>query len=253
MPLALWPTTHTPPPTTPSTAATEGSGSTEDDGGMSAELARRILAEFSHPGEVILDLACTSGTLLTAAAALRRRAIGITPDDPSAQAAIAHCEQTLDGDRRVAVEVITADLSRLPQLRPDLNGAADLAVLAVPTLQRPPAAALDAARRLLRPGGLLVTVTRGARRAGAFHDTAGEMVRLARASGFGYTQHVIALRAPIDGDHLTPTPTSRDRARVRADLRAGRPRHLAVHQDVCVFVAPTRPDAAADDATEVIA
>src|SRR5205085_9792123 len=48
---------------------------------------------------------------------------------------------------------------------------------------------------VLRPGGLLVTVTKNTRRGGRLFDLAGATVRLAHQAGFRYVQHVVALLA----------------------------------------------------------
>lgn len=255
VPLALWPVA--PPAAITPAASQAADGSHVDHArGLTAQLARRIVAEYSQPGDTVLDLVCTGGTLVAEAAAGRRQAVGVAHDDRLAAAAIAHCEQILAPGSQSAVEVITADVTRLPQLRPELTGSGDLAVLTLPEqtvaagspgfgpdlaaltgteLDNALAATFEASWWLLRPGGLLVTVTRSTRRGNTFRDTAGALVRLAGAAGFGYTQHVIALSAAIDGDHLTAHPSREDLARLRADKRAGRPHHLVVHHDVCVF------------------
>ena len=88
---------------------------------------------------------------------------------------------------------------------------------------------------LLRPGGLLVTVTKNSRRQGRLFDLAGTTVSLARSVGFGYRQHVIAFRAAIcDGD-LVARPSERELTQLRHAHSGGEPIHLVVHEDICGF------------------
>src|ERR1700678_527445 len=58
-----------------------------------------------------------------------------------------------------------------------------------------------ACHAVLRPGGLLVVVTKNTRRKGRTQDLAGLTVALAADAGFSYLGHVIALHAAIrDGE-----------------------------------------------------
>ncbi len=313
MPLALWPIKQSAPASPTAQTDTSAAASApmvpggEEGRRLPAELARRVIAEYSRPGDLVLDVACTTPTVLLAAGKWQRRAAGVTGDDrlaaSIADAAFDFWERDpADGaaanavsdpapaapDAEPEVEVITADICRLPELRPDLVGAVGLAILvpsANPDLHKPALRAaratrtharsevsrqarspeqtgeqvlsvsLEAVRRLLRPGGLLVTVTASDSSGAVFHDRAGEMIRAATSAGFGYTQHVIALLAGIDGDRLVPTTTPASGSGQGGPARAVRRRcgHVLVHQDVCVFTAPPTPGPSANPSNGVIA
>jgi hypothetical protein len=61
--------------------------------------------------------------------------------------------------------------------------------------------------QVLRPGGLLVTVTRNLRRQVRVFDLAGATVTLAEQAGYQYLRHVIALLAAVrDSGLQTPGP-----------------------------------------------
>lgn len=272
VPLALWP------------LAPIGPVPDRDDAladvGLPDGLARRIVAEYARPGDPLLGLALT-GTTVELAVATPARLVAVDhasrgrTGEHSAPPDSSDCARDHARGRPRRAEVPAADISRLPRLHPDLMGTTSLAVFAPagcpPADGRPdgriaspgqptrPAtpdreqavtavpAALDAAWQVLRPGGLLVTVTTSSRRGRVFRDAAGQMVRLARAAGFGYTQHVIALRVPIDHDRLAPSLSSADQTHFRGRrARAGQHQQLPVHQDVCVFTKPPQaepPDA----------
>jgi hypothetical protein len=70
-----------------------------------------------------------------------------------------------------------------------------------------PGAAFAACERALRPGGVLAVITAGAAASGGrLADTAGSVVATARAAGLVYAQHIVLVRAAIDGDRLAPPP-----------------------------------------------
>jgi hypothetical protein len=93
---------------------------------------------------------------------------------------------------------------------------------------------------VLRPGGLLVTVTKNARRSGHLVDLAGTTVTLAREAGFSYVQHVVALHAAVRDSTLVARPSFWQMTQVRRAHDRGDPAHLVVHEDVCVL-AKERP------------
>jgi hypothetical protein len=61
--------------------------------------------------------------------------------------------------------------------------------------------------QILRPGGLLVTVTRNLRRQGRVFDLAGATVTLAEQAGYQYLQHVVALLAAVRDSGLHARPS----------------------------------------------
>lgn len=92
--------------------------------------------------------------------------------------------------------------------------------------------------QLLRPGGLMVTVTKNTRRRGRMLDLAGTTVDLARAAGFNYLQHVVALHAAVRDSALAARPSFWQLTQQRHAARRGDPAHLVIHEDVCVFTKP---------------
>jgi hypothetical protein len=194
---------------------------------MSPELARRIISEFSAPGDLVVDPACGVGTTLVEAVALGRRAVG-------AEATPGGAAQALENLARAA-----APNGAVPVLA-DLTGRADLVCTMLAShpgrsCQDAIASAFAVGARLLRAGGVLVTVTKHRRHAGRAQDMAGRSVELGRAAGLAYVGHVIALQAAVADGALTARPSAGELARARRLRAGGEPVHLAVHQDVVVF------------------
>lgn len=251
--------------------------STRHPGKMIPELARRIVTEYSQPGDLVCDPMCGTGTTLIEAAALDRRALGVELEDRWARLAVANCEHILTPAQQTRVEVITADARRLPDLLGDRAGTVDLVVVSPPygcdagVINRPAWRAggrlceidtltygdranlghargrsyLDAigalyagCAQVLKPGGLLVTVTKNTRRGGRLLDLAGANVQLTQAAGFTYLQHVIALHSAVRDGALVARPSFWQLTATRAAHRRGEPAHLVVHEDVLLFRAP---------------
>lgn len=92
--------------------------------------------------------------------------------------------------------------------------------------------------RVLRPGGLLVTVTKNTRRAGRLNDLAAATVQLAEQAGFGYLQHLVALHAAVRTGGLVARPSFWQLTQTRKARARGEPCHLVIHEDVLVFLRP---------------
>jgi modification methylase len=91
---------------------------------------------------------------------------------------------------------------------------------------------------VLRPGGLLVTVTKNLRRQGRVFDLATITVELATQAGFQYLQHVVALMAAVRDGRLHARPSFWQLTQTRKARARGEPAHLVVHEDVLVFGRP---------------
>src|SRR6266567_964119 len=92
-----------------------------------------------------------------------------------------------------------------------------------------PGPVLAACERVLRPGGVLAVITGPAAPGGALAGTAGSAVAAARAAGLVYAQHIVLVRAAIDGDRLAPAAPGTGSA-----APGGSP----VHDDLLVFTKP---------------
>jgi len=245
-------------------------GSADHPGSITPELARRIVVEYSQPGELILDPCCGAGPTLIEAAARGRRAIGVESEDSWAWLAVANCEHILAPGVWPLVEVISGDPRRLADLVGEHCGQVDLAVLCPPARANTDSSRLSAQRRLtpssapdtptgnavqpqhgdvardaageliaactqvLRPGGLLVTVTGNTHNPGRLIDQAGNTVAAAQAAGLDYLQHVVAVHPAVrDSSLAAPLCASTGETSDASGLASRR--HLVVHHDVLVF------------------
>jgi len=277
VPLAVWPVGQT--PAAGQWAARYLPGSAEQPASITPELARRIIVEYSQPGELILDPCCGAGSSLVEAAARGRRAIGVETDDSWARLAVANCEHILAPEVWPRVEVITGDPHRLTDLVGEHCGQVDLAILCPPAggdaASSPPAAKgqltpssgpgtptgnavqpqqgnlahdavgelVAACTQVLRPGGLLVTVTGNTHNPDRLIDRASNTVAAAQAAGLDYLQHIVAVHAAVRDGSLAVDLTASTSGTSDASGFAPR-RHLVVHHDVLVFRNPTDPAAA---------
>ena len=280
VPLALWPVAQV-------SAQYQRAGHydaecSEHPAKMIPELARRIIAEYSMPGDLVLDPLAGIGTTLVEAARLGRRALGVEVEERWVELARRNLDATLEGTTRSLAEIRIGDARSLDTLLVEAAGTIDLVCTSPPygvdagvidkpgwlkggrlcppeTLNYSPARSnLGHARgdryrtemaavyarclALLRPGGLLVTVTKNSRRQGRLFDLAGTTVSLARSVGFGYRQHVVALHAAIRDGDLVARPSYWQLTQVRHARSSGEPIHLVVHEDVCVFEKPVEKE-----------
>ncbi|MDA8282084.1 MAG: DNA methyltransferase [Actinomycetota bacterium] len=279
VPLALWPVAQT-------TAQWQRAGRylpacTAHPGKMLPELARRIVTEYSTPGQLVLDPLAGIGTTVVEAALLDRRAAGVELEHRWAALAKENLDHMLPGSRRRLAEVRVGDARRLPEILGDLTGTVDLIVTSPPygcdagVIDKPawlaggrlcPADTLNystdranlghargtayekamaeiyaACQAVLRPGGRLVVVTKNTRRKGRTLDLAGLTVALATAAGFTYLGHVIALHAAIRDGDLVARPSYWQTTQIRHARSRGEPAHLVAHEDVTSFIRTQTP------------
>jgi DNA modification methylase len=281
VPLAIWPVAQT-------TAQYQRTGRylpgcTAHPGKMLPELARRIVTEYSTPGQVVLDPLAGIGTTVVEAVLLDRRAVGVELEDRWVALAKANLDHMLPVGRRHLAEILLGDARRLPEVLGDLTGRFDLVVTSPPyacdagMIDKPawlaggrlcPAETLNyssdranlghargavyetamaeiyaACHAVLRPGGRLVVVTKNTRRKGRTLDLAGLTVALASAAGFTYLGHVIALHAAIRNGDLVARPSYWQATQVRHARSRGEPAHLVAHEDVTSFIRSEVADA----------
>jgi modification methylase len=273
VPLAIWPCGQTP-------AKTQRAGrylpaTSVHPAKMLPELARRIVTEYSKPGELVCDPMCGIATTLVEAALLHRQAVGVELEPRWATLARRNLAYALGPEHAERVEIVEGDARALATLLGERAGTVDLIATSPPyacdisTLnmaafraggssrlagtryysadpanlghargQRYLAAMAEvyaACASVLRPGGLLVTVTRNPRPQGRLVDLTAATVRLAQQAGLHYLQHVIALHAAIRDGRLVARPSLRQRINTRNARARGVPVHLPVHDDVLVF------------------
>lgn len=247
---------------------------------ISPRLADRLIIAYSRPGEVVVDL--TDDHALTNAAAQggRRHHPGWFTDGsalivgpPSATAAPDSAPPARPAGRRrrpgedadpPGIAAWFGDDLTDPHLPPTgatapgpdtttVQGATSLLVAGWP-LHRTSGGnrrrlrwLLRGAVALLRPGGCLVLVVRGA--PGAARPAApkdhGPLVDAAQAAGLGYLQHIVAVRADTDADQFTYYATEQELAAMAGETAVA---HLPVHADLLVLTprATTVPAAAGD-------
>jgi hypothetical protein len=100
-----------------------------------------------------------------------------------------------------------------------------------------PGPVFAACERVLRPGGILAVITGPADPGGTLSGAAGSLVAAARAAGLVYAQHIVLVRAGIDGDRLAPAAPGTGSA-----APGGSP----VHDDLFVFTKPGKPVSSAE-------
>ena len=276
VPIALWPVAQ-------ATAATQRCGrylpaSTAHPGKMLPALAARIIAEYSRPGDLVVDPMCGTGTTLVEAAALGRHAVGLELEPKWADLARANLAHALDPAARRLAQVRVGDATALPGRLADVAGRVDLVCTSPPygcdagIIDKPGwlaggrlcppdsrdysddptnlghargdeyagamAAVYTGCWALLRPGGILVAVTKNTRRGGRLLDLAALTVTLAGQAGFTYLQHVVALHAAVRDSALVGRPSYWQLTAVRAARTKGLPVHLVAHEDVIVMAKP---------------
>jgi tRNA G10 N-methylase Trm11 len=237
---------------------------------MVPALARRIVEAYSAPGQLLVDPMCGIGTTLVEGAELGRRCLGVEVEERWADLARGNLDHALSPERRGLGEVRVGDARQLPGLLGDVAGSVDLVATSPPyacdvgTIDKaawlagrslcdrasrnysPSRTNLGHARdeaylaqmadvygachAVLRPGGLLVTVTKNLRRSGRCFDLA--------AVGFTYHQHVIALLCAVRGSELVGRPSFWQLTQTRKARARGLPAHLVAHEDVLVFAKP---------------
>ena len=275
VPLALWPVAQT--SAQYQRTGRYHPDSARHPGKMLPALAARIVAEYSAPGQLVCDPMCGIGTTIVEAGLLDRRAVGVELEAAWVHLARANLDRLLEADRRRLTEVHQGDARHLPKILGDLVGRVDLVVISPPyacdagvidrkawvaggrlcdtatlnystdranlgharghAYEQAMADIYAACHAVLRPGGLLVTVTKNMRRAGRLIDLAALTVDLAQAAGFSYLGHVVALHAAVRDSDLVARPSFWQLTQTRKARVRGEPAHLPVHEDVLVLQA----------------
>jgi hypothetical protein len=233
---------------------------------VGAELAQHLIDTCTREGDVVAEAFTTSDAVLRSAARSGRRAISCVPHPPLAR----HLGTLLRTD--LPRQQLSGLLVR--PCRPDqmLRGLADHLDRVSLVVAAPPPYRLGAERdplprtgragcpaclsdtltggelrlegfllgawRVLRRGGHLAVITTARHEAGRMVDPVPQIIRQARVLGFRYSQHVIALRVPIDGDTLVVQARPHELAQLRDVRSRALPPAATVHADVCLFTKP---------------
>jgi|SRR5215469_2738833 len=193
-------------------------------GPVTAAAARRVIDAFSLPGDLVAaDGGCLPAVTEAAAAAGQRvLTIAVGPalarQQPGGPAALPP-----PGDPAAGTAGVAIIGWRGPGCCGSRPGSAD----GEPA--EDPGPAFAACERVLRPGGVLAVIAGPAAPGGTLADIAGSLVAAARAAGLVYAQHIVLVRAAIDGDRLAPADPDPGPA-----VPGGRP----AHDDLLVFTKP---------------
>ena len=198
------------------------SGGPWDGGTFTTEGARRVIDTFSIAGDLVAAVGGCSPAVAEAAAAAGRRVLALVSDGGS--------EYPLP-----VPYPVTRPLSRAGgpahAFAPGtpVTGQAALAVAGCcagsgTNGQNGQDAGLlfAACERVLRPGGVLAVIAGPDDGSGTLTDTGGNLVAAARVAGLVYAQHIVLVRAEINGDRLAPAA----------------PGATQVHDDLLVFTKP---------------
>ena len=164
-----------------------------------------LLGLYTRPGDVVVDFA--------------------TPADPILAGVCGA------GARRY---LPAAPAARHPANTPDDAGQAGLIILRWPddltALDETTAQNLlrHCAHALSRDGKLIVAIL-GDDTSDIYIQPAADLLTIAQHAGLGYFQHLVAVRAPIAGEHVTRRATRADPATLRAAT------HLHLHHSLLIF------------------
>ena len=187
-------------------------------GPVTAAAARRVIGAFSVPGNLVAAVG-GSPTVAGAAAAAGRRVLALTAGPaPARQCPGVPAALPPPGDPAAGTAGLAVAGCHGPGCCGQQPGGAEG--------EQDPGPAFAACERVLRPGGVLAVITGPAAPGGSL---TGSIVAAARAAGLVYAQHIVLVRAEIDGDNLAPADLDPGPA-----VPGGRP----AHDDLLVFTKP---------------
>lgn len=273
VPLAIWPVAQVAPKY--QRAGRYHPGCAAHPGKMLPALARRIVEEYSLPGNLVLDPLAGTATTLVEAALLGRRGVGVELEARWVELARMNAEHALSEEERPLVTMHEGDATNLVALLGPDAGRVDLVCtsppyacdVGIPNIARyrevgamGPALARNystdranlghargaayadamgaiyaACFAVLRPGGLIAIVTKNMRSKGRTTDLAGMTIDIAERVGFTYLQHVVALHAALSNSDLVGRPSFFQTIQLKKARERGEPVHLVAAEDVLVL------------------
>jgi hypothetical protein len=235
--------------------------------GIGARLAARLIAAYSRPGEIIVDL--TGGHALTQACTIGGRRhhpawftgassliVGPTSPDRAGDPATDVTDDSAGEDEQELPELSAwfgddlTDPALHPVGAPDadvaadgsLHGATSLVVARWPLDDTGDAAnrvrlawLLAACAQLLRPGGCLILVVAVPTGAPPAPEDFTPVVQAAAGVRLGYLQHIVAVAADTDGDAFIYHVTDEELLALADATGQWQAAHLRVHADLLVF------------------
>jgi hypothetical protein len=176
---------------------------------LTPRLAALLVGMHSRPGDTIVSIGHDPALAGAAGAGARRYHRVAHPDD-------------LAGLDQSAGTVALIVLPWPPSDRPAEMGG----MLSRDSL----VAMFGACRRLMSPSGCTIVALAGLPPQQTFVEHSSALIPAAQQAGLGWLQHIVAITAPIVGQHITWRVVPADPAMLRAAA------HLKVHLDLFVFV-----------------
>jgi modification methylase len=275
LPLSVWATAQQPAPT--QRAGRYLPASSAHPAKMLPAIARTAIAEYTKPGDLVIDPMCGVGTTLVEAMHLGRQGIGIEFEPQWAKHARRNITHATDHGAAGRAEVHVGDGRQLATLiDPSLHGTAALVLTSPPygpslhgqvratpgrgvakrgdrysddpanlgavdlsTLVDAVTDILTGAATLLRPGGVVAMTVRPWRHHGALVDLPGRIGQLASTAGLDLFERNVALLAGLRGDRLVSRSSFFALDHARRATRTGDTRLVIAHEDVLVFRRPS--------------
>lgn len=204
-------------------------------------VAAHAIATYTHPGDLVLDPDCGTGTVLTEALRAGRHALGLTTNNRWWSIARANVTAAKSAGAWHDGSVLDARPTVLAAARAaGLTGRVGLVLIALRTAaDRPDHDSVELARTLrcceplLRAGGHVVVVARPHRHSdGSLADLTTQLIEAGTAAGLTPVDRCVALTAELRGGRLIPRATLDERRAARATAL---PTSLVAHHEVLVF------------------
>ncbi len=257
-------------------------------GKMLPAIAAQAVADYTAPGDLVLDPMCGIGTTLVEAVHLGRDAVGVEYEPAWAQLARRNLHHGRAQGATGRGRVIQGDARQIDSLlAPELSGQVALVLTSPPygaslhgqVTARPGAGVekrdyrysrdrnnlahvgldrlLDAmvdiligCQPFLRPGGIVAMTVRPYWERGALVDLPGRLTTaVSDRTGLTLLDRNVALLAALRDERLVTRASFFQLNQVRKARAAGIPRHLVAHEDLLAFRVLPATDPAATEAT----